>query len=163
MRQVRRKAVEKNGFKSKFEATFAALVAERATYETSKLKFIEPEKHRTYTPDWTVNEYTFIEQKGYFTAEDRNKMLLVRDQHPDKKFYMLFMNPHAKIHKNSQTTYAEWCDKHNFVWASLRDKEKWNAWINRPHVPLQQTTGQVGSDNNPKPKNRRKNRQTSDG
>ena len=47
-----------------------------------------------------------------------DKMLWVKEQHPDKQFYMLFMNANNKIRKGSPTTYGDWATKKGFIWAA---------------------------------------------
>ena len=31
---------------------------------------------------------------------------------------MVFQSPYNKINKNSKTTYAKWCEKHDIPWTS---------------------------------------------
>lgn len=75
----------------------------------------------TYTPDFPLSDKVFIEVKGYFKAADRAKHLAVREQHPDKKIYFLFANSKNKLNKNSNTTYGDWCEKHGFEFADIKD------------------------------------------
>jgi hypothetical protein len=75
----------------------------------------------TYTPDFPLTDTVFIEVKGYFKAADRAKHLAVKEQHPDKKIYFLFANSKNKLNKNSNTTYGDWCRKHGFEFADIKD------------------------------------------
>ena len=102
-------------YKSRFEVAVAEILGDKAEYEPDKLKFIQPAKNRNYCPDFKIGPNTYIEAKGKFTYEDMDKMLWVKEQHPDKQFYMLFMNANNKIRKGSPTTYGEWATKKGFI------------------------------------------------
>lgn len=109
-------------FKSKFEAVVGDYLTNNNEkgelhYEVDALKFIQPEVQRSYKPDFKIADNVYIECKGIFSVEDRKKMLWVKEQHPEKTFYLLFYNAYQKLRKGSKTTYAEWCDKHGFIWA----------------------------------------------
>jgi hypothetical protein len=97
-------------------------------YETAKLIYTIPSSTHTYTPDFKVGT-TYYETKGLWDTQDRQKMLYVIEQHPDKTFVMVFYNPYYKIYKNSKTTYAAWCDKKGIRWttAKLLQKELTNG------------------------------------
>lgn len=108
-------------YKSKFEGEVSKVLGKRAKYESTKIHFTQPAVERIYMPDWQIGENTFIETKGKLDLDTRKKMLWVIEQHPDKKFYMLFQNAHNRITKRSNTTYADWCDKNNIEWAHYPD------------------------------------------
>jgi len=69
----------------------------------------------------------FIETKGLFTSADRQKMRLVKEQHPEKDIRFVFSNSRSRISKKSSTTYAMWCDKYGFKHA---DKHIPLEWLN---------------------------------
>lgn len=130
----RKKTREKhNGiYRSKFEADFAkTLKANKLTadYEQDKLKYEQPASTHTYTPDWTIREGIYIETKGRFTGADRKKMLWLRDSNPGVTVYMLFMRSKVTLSKASKTTYGDWCDKNNIIWADIKDTKKWKKWF----------------------------------
>ena len=58
-------------------------------------------------------------------VEDRQKMLLIKEQYPDIDFRIVFYNANQKIKKGSKTTYAMWCDKHGFKWAHKTIPPEW--------------------------------------
>jgi Phage endonuclease I len=91
-------------------------------YEKDTLKYVTPESHHRYTPDFKPSsDPIYLETKGQFTTEDRKKMLLVVAQHPDKIFIMVFGRALHTITKKSKTTYGMWCDKNNILWCDLKD------------------------------------------
>lgn len=92
-------------------------------YETESLDYTIPSSNHKYTPDFKVGD-VYYETKGIWDSDDRKKMLLVRDQHPDKQFIMVFYNSNYKIYKGSKTTYAMWCDKHGIKWTTAKDLEE---------------------------------------
>lgn len=105
----------KGPYKSKFEETFASKYP-MLQYEKNKLKYwVE----HSYTPDWKINDTTFIETKGLWKAQDRAKYLYIREQHPEVTIYMVFQNPNNKLNRASKTTYGMYCDKHNIPWATI--------------------------------------------
>nr|WMM95260.1 endodeoxyribonuclease I [Methylophilales phage MEP432] len=121
----------KHGFRSGLEEAIAdELRSLRVLYEfeETKLKYIKPVKTHTYTPDFYLpKQKIFIETKGLFTSADRQKMKLVKEQHPDKDIRFIFSNSKSRISKKSKTTYAMWCDKYGFKWA---DKHIPKEWLN---------------------------------
>lgn len=131
-RQARKEA-HAHGYRSNFEYDFSkrlALLNLKADYEKDKVKYIVPETKKTYTPDWSIGEGTYIETKGRFTAQDRKKTLLVRESNPNITVYLLFQNSKVYLSKVSKTTYADWCIKNNIPWADIKDVKIWKGWFN---------------------------------
>ena len=120
-------------YRSQFEARFAKALVDnklKAKYEQDKIKYTQPAQPRTYTPDWTIREGVYIETKGRFTGADRKKMLWVRDcVEEGTVIYLLFMRASVTLSKTSKTTYGDWCDKHGFEWADIKDTRKWKSWF----------------------------------
>ena len=75
------------GFRSGLEESIAKeLKDNRVAYEfeKTKLKYTKPQKVHTYTPDFHLTKKKiFIETKGLFTTQDRQKMKLIREQYPN--------------------------------------------------------------------------------
>jgi hypothetical protein len=94
-----------------------------------RISFIEPQKSRTYTPDYVLECYPpiVIETKGRLTAADRSKMLLVKHQHPELDIRLVFQNANVRLSKVSKTTYGRWAEKNGFLWANERIPD---AWLN---------------------------------
>lgn len=113
-------------FKSTLEKKFSDQF--KLPYETHKLDYIS--KH-TYTPDFTISKYVFIETKGRFTSADRSKIKCVIQQHPEVTLALVFQKPHQTISKSSSTTYAVWCDKHCIQWFDINDLKGIQAFIDR--------------------------------
>lgn len=113
--------------RSKLELRFSQLHPE-LPYESRRLPYVKP---HTYTPDFTVTPTAFFELKGLFSAADRTKTLLVREQNPGTKIFFVFQNPHLKLGPKSKTTYAAWCEQHGFEWAHESDHEAIQAFIER--------------------------------
>lgn len=94
-------------------------------YEAVKFNYIIPESKHVYTPDFPVSPHIVIETKGRWVLEDRQKMLLLIEQHPEIDFRMVFYNANQKIKKGSKTSYADWCNKHNIKWANKNIPREW--------------------------------------
>lgn len=87
------------------------------TLQYEKLK-IPYTREQTYIPDVYLTNGILVEIKGYFESKDRTKMLLVQEQHPEFDIRFVFANPNTKLGGGSDTTYAQWADKHGFKWAA---------------------------------------------
>lgn len=94
-------------------------------YESKKFNYTIPESQHIYTPDFPVSPHIVIETKGRWVLEDRQKMLLLMEQHPEIDFRMVFYNANQKIKKGSKTTYGMWCDKHGIKWAHKHIPLEW--------------------------------------
>tara|TARA_R110000787_G_scaffold89750_5_gene189830 strand:+ start:7151 stop:7663 length:513 start_codon:yes stop_codon:yes gene_type:complete len=94
-------------------------------YETMKISFLQPEKRRTYTPDFILPNGIVVETKGFFTTQDRQKHLWVKEQHPHLDIRFVFTNSRSKIRKGSKTTYADWCTKYGYAYADQSIPVEW--------------------------------------
>lgn len=107
-------------WRSGSEEKVAAVLTGRGVsyeFETVKLHYVLPSTRHTYTPDFILANGVIIEVKGRWVAADRQKMVLVRKQNPDRDLRILFDRPQTPINKGSKTTYASYCDKHRIPWA----------------------------------------------
>ena len=108
-------------FRSKLEERVATLLEQLGIsyeYETEKLSYtIE----HTYTPDFVLPNYVYLETKGYWDAADRRKVLAVKRDNPEVDLRMVFQSPYNTISKKSKTTYAQWCERHDIPWTSYHD------------------------------------------
>jgi len=92
------------------------------SYESTTLPYTVPVSTHKYLVDWTIKG-AYVETKGRLTGEDRKKMLLVKEQHPDKLIVFVFSNKNKKLYKNSKTSYAAWCEKHGFNYLDIKEVE----------------------------------------
>lgn len=108
-------------------------------YETEVIRYVKPARNARYTPDFILPNGVIVETKGRFVTADRQKHLLILDQHPDLDIRFVFSNPNQKISKKSKTTYAMWCEKHGFTFAKKPARGNPNPipidWINEPADP----------------------------
>lgn len=107
-------------------------------YEAETLTYSVPEKIKRYTPDFKLADGVFIETKGIWDKEDRDKICLLKKQRPDIKILMLFWNASYKIYPGAKTTYADFCDAQGIDWADARMgvPSAWLAYITEPHGPV---------------------------
>ncbi len=112
--------MNKPKFKSKFEERTAVELGEEIPYEPDKIRFTQPAKSRFYKPDFKLRDKVYIECKGKWVAADREKHLLIKEQHPELTIYILFQNSNVKLSKHSNTTYGDWATKHGLKWADAR-------------------------------------------
>lgn len=128
---IRAQAI-KNGWRSGLEEVLASDLQARDVpfeYEQHVLTYVVPSRNAKYTPDFYVTTKSgrtiIVETKGRFLTADRQKMLLVKQQHPDLDIRFVFSRSKTRISKTSKTTYADWCVKHGFLFADLRVPEEW--------------------------------------
>lgn len=88
-------------------------------------------REKKYHPDFQLANGIYIEAKGWFKAEDREKHLCIKYQHPELDIRFVFTNPKDKLGKGSTTTYGEWCVKYGFKFAKGVVPQ---AWINEPPI-----------------------------
>ena len=96
-------------------------------YETTKLRYNVPSKDHTYTPDFTAGRI-IIEAKGAFgygpnrfsggdPVKERQKLVLIKQQHPELDLRIVFQRASTKIRKGSPTSLGMWATANNIPWA----------------------------------------------
>jgi hypothetical protein len=119
-------------FRSKLENdifTHLKAIGLKFGYETEKVKFVQPEKHRTYTPDIVIEEgKRFVEIKGKLAYEDQCKHLWIKEQHPNIEIKFIF-GTDVVIHKgrkgaNGKYRHSDWCEQHGFEYFIGRNPPK---------------------------------------
>ena len=118
----------KAGWRSGFELNINEQLIQKGIdgeYEKHKINYIVPESTHIYTPDFKLPNGIFIETKGRFVMEDRKKHILIKKQYPELDIRFIFQNTKGKIRKGSKTTYADWCDKHGFLYANKTIPADW--------------------------------------
>ncbi len=126
----------RSGLEEKVAQELEIALGHAVPYESQKLKYHKPARECTYTPDFILPNGIVIETKGRFVTADRQKHLLVKEQHPQLDLRFVFSNSRGRINKKSNTTYAAWCLKNGFQFA---DKSVPHEWLHE--------TGKDGSDN----------------
>lgn len=126
VRIMRRKKIYKI-YRSGFEERVAKSLNKIShfEYESLKIEYVKPATHSKYTPDFILPNGIIVETKGRFVIQDRKKHLLIQEQHPELDIRFVFENPNVKITKRSKTTYANWCAKHGFTYASGTIPKTW--------------------------------------
>ena len=69
----------------------------------------------------------YIEGKGRFLTADKQKHILVKKLYPDLDLRFVFSNSQTRISKLSRTTYAMWCQKHEFKYSDKHIPKSWIA------------------------------------
>jgi len=101
-------------------------------YETKVIKIYQNQKksHR-YTPDFVLTKkdgsLMYIEGKGRFLTADKQKHILVKNLYPELDLRFVFSNSQTRISKLSNTTYAMWCQKHEFQYSDKFIPKSWIA------------------------------------
>jgi hypothetical protein len=116
-------------YRSGLERSVANIMESRGMeprHEALTLFYTKPAKKCRYLVDFITDKdkSLILEVKGRFVAADRQKMLLVKEQHPHKRIVMLFGRAKNTISKKSKTTYIDWCDKNGIIWLDIEDFEE---------------------------------------
>jgi hypothetical protein len=118
--------VRADGFRSSLEQKIAADLTSRGiSFEYESLRVPYMGKPKKYLIDFQLPNGIIVEAKGWFTSEDRTKSLLVREQNPGIDLRFVFQRASSRLRKGSSTTYAEWCEKHGFLWAEGTVPQRW--------------------------------------
>lgn len=94
-------------------------------YEIWKIPYTIPESYHIYTPDFLLPNGIFVETKGLWDSDDRKKHQLIREQYPELDIRLVFSSSRSKLYKGSKTSYAEWCEKRNIVFADKLIPVEW--------------------------------------
>ena len=117
-------------FASMAEREFAIGLDEKKItwmYEPDKFEWFPPP--RKYTPDFKImrknGTYFYIEFKGYLRPGDRTKMRNFKKQNPEVDVRFVFQRSNKPLYKGSPSTYADWAEKHGYMWADRFIPEDW--------------------------------------
>jgi hypothetical protein len=68
---------------------------------------------RLYTPDFKLGPYYYVEAKGAFPANERIKMKLVKQQHPELEIRIIFQRNNL-LRKDKPERYSDWAIANHF-------------------------------------------------
>lgn len=110
-----------NSYRSRLEKEVACQLEDAGVefgYESERLTYTVPSRKASYTPDFICDNKIIIEAKGWFrTANERHKMIRIRDCHPELDIRFVFQNANKPIYKGSPTTYSKWAEDNGFKWS----------------------------------------------
>lgn len=122
-------------YRSKLEERLAKQLTDSGiefSYETLKISYMVPARKAKYTPDFVVGDMV-IEAKGRFrTAQDRQKLLLVKEQYPDLDLRLVFQNAKTPIYPGSPTPCSKWAEDNGFLWADNGKIPE--EWLNKSRL-----------------------------
>ena len=99
------------GYCSGLEDAIAAYLERQGVgfkFEAHTLPYQIPARHAKYTPDFYLGNGIIIESKGRFLTPDRQKMVLVRKQHPDLDIRFVFDNMNAYLVSQKDKEFQAW-------------------------------------------------------
>jgi hypothetical protein len=142
MKKMWNETRKKTGYRSTLEVKVAKQLQDEGVtfaYESLRVPYTLPAAEKHYCPDFPIpGTNILIEAKGRFDADDRKKLALVKEQHPEWDLRLVFENARGKINPSSKTTLAEWADKHGFKWSQ---KTIPPGWITE--IQIQLTKGKL--------------------
>ena len=115
----------RSGLEGKVASQIRDVTGQEPMFESFRIEYERPARKTKYTPDYVLPNGIIIETKGLFHAEDREKHLLVREQHPDLDIRFVFTKSRTRIYPGSKTTVAMWCEKHGFLYAEQLIPLEW--------------------------------------
>lgn len=118
----------KSKFRSGLEESVAGFLKKHQIeydYEREKINYVQPEKKRTYLPDFFLPNGVIIEVKGRWKPEDRIRFLWIRESNPGIDIRFVFSNANQKLRKGAKSTYGQWCSKNGFNFASKQIPLSW--------------------------------------
>lgn len=128
-KSVVRTAAVKAGFRSGLEHRVWKNLKQRKVkdiaYEAIRINYVIPASEHYYTPDIILPNGIIVEVKGRLVKSDRDKHLLIKEQHPNLDIRFVFQNANNKIRKGSKTTYAQWCEKNDIKWCEKLVPDAW--------------------------------------
>lgn len=115
-------------YRSKLEERIAKQLDQAGVeyeYEGGWIEYTVPARKAKYLPDFRSKSggCVVIEAKGMFGgksrsgAQEREKMVLLKQQHPEIDFRFVFQDANKKIYKGSRTSYKDWAIEHGFKYA----------------------------------------------
>lgn len=112
-------------------------------FESQWIKYIVPQREAKYLPDFSFpNDCPIIlEPKGRFggavpggkfrvstkdaAVKERQKFVLLKQQHPELDIRFIFSRASTPIYKGSPTSYGKWATDHGFKWAEKVVPDEW--------------------------------------
>ena len=120
------KVTFKGGFEPKVQAMLKAHKIKHK-YEPDTIDYTVV-KHRKYIPDFKITTPSgkefYLECKGWFRPEDREKMKYVRLSNPDADIRILFASD-SKLKATAKMTYSDWCKKYGYRYAIGSLPKEW--------------------------------------
>jgi hypothetical protein len=156
LKQALEKAEIETPYRSGLEKNIAAQLDAAGIqygYETVSVPYEVPARMAKYLSDFPVDfvlqgkdgfEGIVIEGKGHFgannygarfsnmknnSAKERQKFVLLKEQHPKLDIRFVFSRASVPIYKGSKTTHAKWAADHGFRWAEKVIPPDWIAEI----------------------------------
>lgn len=117
--------------RSKLEIKFEEILQETKTeygYEVTKIPYTVPESNHNYIVDFSTPNKIHWEVKGWLSDhQERQKYVLVKQQHPDIDLRFVFDNIN-KLCGGTKYTHKTWCEKNGFKYCSVKDTDTIANW-----------------------------------
>lgn len=95
-------------------------------YEGEWVHYTVPERKAKYLPDFSIKgTRILLEAKGRFGgfksdssgAQERQKILLLKEQHPELDIRIVFQDVRKPIYRGSKTSYKKWSEDHGITYS----------------------------------------------
>jgi hypothetical protein len=121
------RAIRGRKYRSRLEAEVARKARSNKIpleYEPFDIDFVQPAKKRKYKPDFVLQNGVIVEVKGRLTLADRQKMVMVRDQHPELDIRFVFKTDNW-LTNAKKNKYSDWCEANGFQYAFGAIPKSW--------------------------------------
>lgn len=131
-------------YRSKLEERIAKQLDQAGVeyeYEGGWVRYVVPARDAKYLPDFRFKKGILIEAKGRFGhdkgdasgAKERQKLILLKQQHPELDIRIVFQNAKKPIYRGSKTSYARWAQDNGFLYADKGEvPAEWIKEIKKP-------------------------------
>ncbi len=107
------------------------------------------ERSALYLPDFVLTDSGIIlEVKGHLTSADRSKYIRIKECNPGIDIRFVFDRATNRLSKTSKTTYAQWAEKHGFLWC---EKIIPPTWYNKQRASNARASSKAPGTQNPPP------------
>jgi Phage endonuclease I len=100
-------------------------------HESQWIRYTVPQREAKYLPDFSFEDCPIIiEAKGRFgggnprfkmpatdSAKERQKLVLLKEQHPELDIRIVFQRASTPIYPKSPTSHGKWATDHGFLWS----------------------------------------------
>lgn len=97
-------------------------------YEPDTIEF-EVRKKGRYKPDFKIytksGTWFYLEVKGWFRPEDREKMKHFKETHGDNIDVRLYFAADNKLSAKTKMKYSDWCRKHGYKYTIGKLPKDW--------------------------------------
>jgi hypothetical protein len=117
-----------DGFHSGLERTIAKKLKNRGVavkYEERDVEYLVPKALDGFVFQFQLENGILIQTIGRSVQEDRKRLRLIKEQHPELDIRLVFTNANSRLSDGGEVTCAMWADSMGFKWAEVSIPDSW--------------------------------------